>query len=121
MEIKEYEVRKKRILQRGSLFRLFSSNKRTTYKMNWGTKEKRTKQVEISLEYTYEVDLKHVLNVLSDLISSGVEMYSGELKSLENEDKSNKFNFIQSYSGTVHESKESEINGVLKLVIKSKL
>jgi hypothetical protein len=48
-------------------------------------------------------------------------MYSGELKSLENEDKSNKFNFIQSFTGTVHESKESEINGVLKLVIKSKL
>lgn len=121
MEIKKHEVRKKRIVQRGSLFRLFISNKRLPYKMNWKNRQRRTKQVDISLEYTYEVDLKHVLNVLSDLISSGVEMYSGELKSLENEDKSNKFNFIQSFTGTIHESGESEINGVLKLVIKSKL
>ena len=121
MEIKKHAGRKKRILQRGPLFRLFISYKRLPYKMNWKNRQRRTKQVEISLEYIYNSDLTSILTHLSDLISSGVEMYSGELKSLENEDKSNKFNFIQSYSGTVHESKESEINGVLKLVIKSKL
>ena len=89
--------------------------------MNWKNRQRRKKHVDISFEYTYEVDLKHVLNVLSDLISSGKEMHSGQLKSLENEDKSNKFNFIQSFEGKVHESKECEINGELKLVIKSKI
>jgi hypothetical protein len=48
--------------------------------MNWKNRQRRTKQVEISLEYIYNSDLTSILNVLSDLISSGVEMYSGELK-----------------------------------------
>jgi hypothetical protein len=48
-------------------------------------------------------------------------MYSGDFKSLVNEEIINRFNFVQFYPDSIHESKESEINGELKFVIKSKI
>ena len=89
--------------------------------MNPENNKRRVKEVNISLEYTHETDLKRILAVLSDLISQGNEMYCGDLKSLVNEQIINRFNFVQYYPDSIHESKESEINGELKLVIKSKL
>ena len=89
--------------------------------MNPENNKRRVKEVNISLEYTHELDLKRILAVLSDLISQGNEMYCGDLKSLVNEQIINRFNFVQYYPDAIHESKESEINGELKLVIKSKL
>ena len=89
--------------------------------MNWKNRNQRNKEVNISLEYTHKADLKRILDVLSDLITSGNEMYSDTLKSVENEEIVNRFNFVQYYPDAIHESKESEINGELKLVIKSKL
>jgi len=89
--------------------------------MNPQINKRRVKEVNISLEYTHEVDLRRILAVLSDLISQGNEMYSGDFKSLENEEIINRFNFVQFYPDLIHESKESEINGELKFVIKSKI
>ena len=89
--------------------------------MNFKTNKRRVKEVNISLEYTYETDLRRILIVLSDLISQGNEIYSGNIKSSLKDGKTNRFNFVQYYPDSIHESKESEINGELKLVIKSKL
>ena len=89
--------------------------------MNFKTNKRRVKEVNISLEYTYETDLRGILIVLSDLISQGNEIYSGNIKSSLKDGKTNRFNFVQYYPDAIHESKESEINGELKLVIKSKL
>jgi hypothetical protein len=89
--------------------------------MNPQINKRRVKEVNISLEYTHEVDLRRILTVLSDLISQGNEMYSGDFKSLVNEEIINRFNFVQYYPDAIHESKESEINGELKFVIKSKI
>jgi hypothetical protein len=89
--------------------------------MNWKNRNQRNKEVNISLEYTHKADLKRILDVLSDLITSGNESYSDTLKSVENEGIVNRFNFVQYYSDSIHESKESEINGELKFVIKAKL
>ena len=89
--------------------------------MNPQINKRRVKEVNISLEYTHEVDLRRILTVLSDLISQGNEMYSGDFKSLKNEEIINRFNFVQYYPDSIHESKESEINGELKFVIKSKI
>jgi hypothetical protein len=89
--------------------------------MNFKTNKRRVKEVNISLEYTYKTDLRGILAVLIDLISQGNEMYCGDLKSIVNEEIINRFHFVQYYPDAIHESKESEINGELKLVIKSKL
>lgn len=89
--------------------------------MNFKNPKQRTKEVSISLEYTNAVDLKRVLAVLSDLICSGVQMYSGDIKSTLKTGKESRFNFVQFYPDSIHESKESEINGELKFVIKSKV
>ncbi len=89
--------------------------------MNWKSKERRSKEVNISFEYTHKSDLTCILTHLRDLIGSGVEMCSGDLESIENSEKYNRFNFVQNYTDTIHESKETKINGELKLVIKSKL
>lgn len=89
--------------------------------MNWKNRNQRNKEVNISLEYTQKADLKRILDVLSDLITSGNESYSDTLKSVENEEIVNRFNFVQFYPNSIHESKESEINGELKFVIKAKL
>ena len=89
--------------------------------MNWKNNKRRVKEVNISLEYTYETDLRGILTRLSVLISQGNEIYSGNIKSTLKTGKTNRFNFVQYYPDAIHESKESEINGELKLVIKSNL
>lgn len=89
--------------------------------MNWGTKEKRAKKVFIELEYIDKADLKAILSDLTNLIGSGIEMYSGDKQNATNQDICNKFEFRQMYVNQVHKTKESEINGELKLVIKAKL
>ena len=78
--------------------------------MNFKNPKQRTKEVSISLEYTNAVDLKRVLAVLNDLIGSGVQMYSGDIKSTLKTGKESRFNFVQFYPDAIHESKESEIN-----------
>ena len=93
--------------------------------MNWQIKQKRTKEVHIKLEWTEKSDLTLILSDLKDLISSGVESYCGDKKSSENEDKHHKFEFAQFYHELRpiedYSSVEKEINGELKLVIKSKI
>ena len=65
--------------------------------MNFKNPKQRTKEVSISLEYTNAVDLKRVLAVLNDLIGSGVQMYSGDIKSTLKTGKESRFNFVQFY------------------------
>ena len=89
--------------------------------MNWQIKKKRVKQVNVSFEWTEKSDLKLILDDLMHLIASGVESYHGEKKSVEIEDKYHLIEFTQKYSDSIHESIEREINGELKLVIKSKI
>lgn len=87
--------------------------------MNWGNKRKRTKQVQIRFEWTDKSDLKLILDDLRALILSGVESHHDQKKSVEIADKWHEVEFTQKYVDMVHESTESEINGELKLVIKS--
>ena len=89
--------------------------------MNWENKEKRAKKVFIELEYMDKTDLKAILSDLTNLIGSGIEMYSGDRQNAENNAIYSKFEFTQSYVEQVHKTNESEINGELRLVIKSKL
>jgi len=62
---------------------------------------------------------------LEDLIGTGIEMYHNQKKSVLTADKWHKFEFSQNYvkeaHGVEYESIEKEINGELKLVIKSKI
>lgn len=87
--------------------------------MNWQIKKKRIKCVNISLEWTDKSDLRLILDDLNNFIASGVESYHEFKKSIENEEKTHLVQFEQFYVDTIHESTESEINGELKLVIKS--
>ena len=87
--------------------------------MNWQIKKKRTKHVNISFEWTDKSDLRAVLDDLSNFIVSGVESYQDFKKSIENEEKTHLVKFQQFYLDTIHESTEREINGELRLVIKS--
>ena len=87
--------------------------------MNWQTKQKRTKQVNVSFEWTNKSDLIAVLSDLRELIASGIEMYHDQKKSVETEDKWHEVKFSQNFVDKIHESTESDINGELKLVIKS--
>ena len=87
--------------------------------MNWGNKRKRTKQVQISFEWTDKSDLRVILDDLRALIVSGVESYHEQKKSIDMEDKWHNVEFEQFYVDRVHEQVEREINGELKLVIKS--
>ena len=87
--------------------------------MNWGNKRKRTKQVQISFEWTTQSDLKLILNDLRALIVSGVESYHEQKKSIDMEDKWHNVEFKQFYVDRVHEQVEREIEGELNLVIKS--
>ena len=82
--------------------------------MNWQIKQKRTKRVQVSFEWTNKSDLK-------EFIGSGVETYHNQKKSVENADKWHEIEFTQEYIDCIHESTEREINGELKLVIKSKI
>ena len=87
--------------------------------MNWTSKQKRTKQVQLSFEWTDKTDLRLILDDVRTLILSGVESYHEQKKSLEIADKWHNVEFMQSYVEKIHEQVESDINGELKLVIKS--
>ena len=87
--------------------------------MNYGSKQKRTKQVNVSFEWTNKSDLIAILSDLRELIGSGVETYHNQKKSVEMEDKWHEVEFSQKFVDKIHESTESDINGELKLVIKS--
>ena len=87
--------------------------------MNYGNKVKRTKQVNVSFEWTNKGDLIAILSDLRELIASGIEMYHDQKKSVEMEDKWHEVEFSQKFVDKIHESTESDINGELKLVIKS--
>jgi hypothetical protein len=87
--------------------------------MNYGIKQKRTKQVSVKFEWTEKGDLIAILSDLSALISSGVETYHNQKKSILTADKWHEIEFSQKYVDKIHEEVESDINGELKLVIKS--
>lgn len=89
--------------------------------MNWQIKQKRTKKVNVSFEWTDKSDLRLILDDLRDLIGSGVETYHNQEKSIENADKWHEVEFSQEYVDRVHEQVERDINGELKLVIKSNI
>ena len=87
--------------------------------MNWSSKQKRTKQVNVSFEWTNKGDLIAILNDLKEFLASGIETYHNQKKSVEMEDKWHEVEFSQKFVDKIHESTESDINGELKLVIKS--
>ena len=87
--------------------------------MNWGNKVKRTKRVNVSFEWTNKGDLIAILSDLRELIASGIETYHNQKKSVEMEDKWHEVEFSQKFVDKVHEQSEREIDGELKLVIKS--
>ena len=89
--------------------------------MNYGIKQKRTKQVTVTFEWTEKGDLISILSDLSALISSGIETYHNQKKSILTADKWHEVEFKQEYVDVIHDSVEREINGELKLVIKSKI
>jgi hypothetical protein len=89
--------------------------------MNWQIKKKRTKEVCIKLEWTEKGDLIAILEDLRALISSGIETYHDQKKSVLIADKWHNVEFTQKYLDVIYESKEQDINGELKLVIKSKI
>jgi hypothetical protein len=87
--------------------------------MNWSNKVKRTKRVNVSFEWTNKSDLIAILSDLKEFLSSGIETYHDQKKSVEMEDKWHEVEFSQKFVDKIHESTESDINGELKLVIKS--
>jgi hypothetical protein len=89
--------------------------------MNYGIKQKRTKQVSVTFQWTEKGDLISILSDLSALISSGVETYHNQKKSILTADKWHEIEFSQKYVDKIHEEVESDINGELKLVIKSNI
>lgn len=89
--------------------------------MNGFGAPKRTKRVDISFEWTTKTDLRLILDDLKDLIGSGIEMYHDQKKSIQIADKWHEVEFTQKFVDRIHESVESDINGELKLVIKSRL
>lgn len=82
---------------------------------------KRIKKVSVTFEWTEKGDLIAILSDLRELISSGVEMYHNQKKSILTADKWHEVEFRQEYLDVIHDSVEREINGELKLVIKSKI
>jgi hypothetical protein len=89
--------------------------------MNGHGGKKRTKQVSVTFEWTVQTDLRLILDELKDLIGSGIETYHNQKKSVQIEDKWHEVEFKQEYVDVIHDSVEREINGQLKLVIKSKI
>ena len=87
--------------------------------MNWGNKVKRTKRVNVSFEWTNKGDLIAILSDLKEFLSSGVETYHNQKKSVEMANKWHEVEFSQKFVDKAHEQVEKEINGELKLVIKS--
>jgi hypothetical protein len=89
--------------------------------MNGNGTKKRTKRVSVTFEWTVQTDLRLILDELKDLIGAGIEMYHNQKKSVQIEDKWHEVEFRQEYVDVIHDSVEREINGELKLVIKSKI
>jgi hypothetical protein len=89
--------------------------------MNGNGTKKRTKRVSVTFEWTVQTDLRLILDELKDLISSGVETYHNQKKSILTADKWHEIEFSQKYVDKIHKEVEREINGELKLVIKSKI
>jgi hypothetical protein len=89
--------------------------------MNGHGGKKRTKRVSVTFEWTVQTDLRLILDELKDLIGSGIEMYHNQKKSILTEDKWHEIEFSQKYVDVIHEEVESDINGELKLVIKSNI
>jgi hypothetical protein len=89
--------------------------------MNSNGTKKRTKRVSVTFEWTVQTDLRLILDELKDLIGAGIEMYHNQKKSVQIEDKWHEIEFSQKYVDKIHEEVESDINGELKLVIKSKI
>jgi hypothetical protein len=87
--------------------------------MNWGNKVKRTKRVNVSFEWTNKGDLIAILSDLKEFLASGIETYHNQKKSVEMANKWHEVEFSQNFVDKVHEQSEREINGELKLVIKS--
>ena len=87
--------------------------------MNWGNKVKRTKRVNVSFEWTDKGDLIAILSDLKEFLASGIETYHDQKKSVEMANKWHEVKFSQKFFDKVHEQSEREINGELKLVIKS--
>ncbi len=87
--------------------------------MNWGNKVKRTKRVNVSFEWTNKSDLIAILSDLKEFLASGIETYHDQKKSVEMVNKWHEVEFSQKFVDKVHEQSEREINGELKLVIKS--
>lgn len=87
--------------------------------MNWGNKVKRTKRVNVSFEWTNKGDLIAILSDLKEFLASGVETYHNQKKSVEMANKWHEVEFSQKFVDKAHEQVEKEINGELKLVIKS--
>ena len=87
--------------------------------MNGHGGKKRTKRVSVSFEWTNKGDLIAILSDLKELIASGIETYHNQKKSVEMANKWHEVEFSQKFVDKVHEQTEREINGELKLVIKS--
>jgi hypothetical protein len=87
--------------------------------MNWGNKVKRTKRVNVSFEWTNKGDLIAILSDLKEFLASGIETYHNQKKSVEMANKWHEVEFSQNFVDKVHEQSEREIDGKLKLVIKS--
>ena len=87
--------------------------------MNWGNKVKRTKRVNVSFEWTNKGDLIAILSDLKEFLASGIETYHNQKKSVEMANKWHEVEFSQKFVDKAHEQVEKEINGELKLVIKS--
>ena len=87
--------------------------------MNWGNKVKRTKRVNVSFEWTNKGDLIAILSDLKEFLASGIETYHDQKKSVETANKWHEVEFSQKFVDKAHEQVEKEINGELKLVIKS--
>jgi hypothetical protein len=87
--------------------------------MNWSNKVKRTKRVNVSFEWTNKGDLIAILSDLKEFLTLGIETYHDQKKSVEIANKWHEVEFSQNFVDKVHEQSEREINGELKLVIKS--
>lgn len=87
--------------------------------MNGFKGKRRTKRVLVSFEWTTQTDLRLILDDLREFISYGVESHHEQKKSIEIADKWHEVEFKQFYVDRIHEQVEREINGELKLVIKS--
>ena len=83
--------------------------------------QRKRKQVHVTFEYYDNSDLKAILDDLREKLSFGIETHYSEIKVREIEDKYQTLKFQQMYLESEYEMSEKEINGELRLVIKSKI